>query len=251
MTTPFDCRKLNLTRDPLDPRDHGERMAFLRPPRLPSSMSYAHPTLVGPVVDQGETGSCVGQALASLCYFLFRLRTPNQAFSARWIWMAAKEIDQWMPSVMFDGAGTRARDALKVLNKYGACPELLWPFDEPLPWVYRETEIIRTAAQHRIGEYWRLSGLGAQRNHLATVGPFPIGVPVYENWSEIGSDGVVPMPHGALLGGHELLATGYDDATALVEAKNSWGPEHGSLGYVYLPYAYVEEHAWDAWGTCA
>jgi len=251
MTTPFDCRKLNLIRDPLDPRDHDDRMMFARAPHIPAHSSYNDVSLVGSVVDQGETGSCVGQTFKALCRFLFRSRVPGigTEFSARWIWLIAKDIDRKAQSVVFENAGTYARNALKVLNKFGACPEYLWPFNELLPSADLESAIIGAAAQYRIGEYWRLKNLKAQRMHLATVGPFPLGVPVYENWEEIGSDGIVPLPSGALLGGHEVLATGHDDPTELIEAKNSWGLKSGKRGYIYLPYEYVEEHAWDAWGV--
>ena len=234
-------RILNLRPDPIDPRDRSfasRRMGRGIVEELPDTIDYSG-RQVGPVVDQGMTGSCVGQACAALCYWLY-----GEMVSARWIWMGAKEIDSWVPSVCFEGAGTQIRDAFKILNKYGAPLNIFWPLEEQLPDSEVEHDIQADALTRRIGEYWKLETTLDQRTHLAQVGPFVVGVPVFENWDEIQYDGRVPEPGGAQLGGHALLICGYD--VGGFQVKNSWGEDWGKRGYGRISYDYP---IWDAWGT--
>jgi C1A family cysteine protease len=49
------------------------------------------------------------------------------------------------------------------------------------------------------------------------------------------------MPAGgeAIIGGHRVMAVGYDDQDALFICRNSWGSGWGDAGYFYMPYAYL------------
>jgi C1A family cysteine protease len=42
-----------------------------------------------------------------------------------------------------------------------------------------------------------------------------------------------------IIGGHAVLAVGYDDAKQVLIVRNSWGPAWGYQGYFYMPYAYT------------
>jgi hypothetical protein len=241
----FHQRILNLRPDAPDQRDRDFRYRHMElfHGDLPTLVNWN--SEVGPVDDQGKKGRCVGHAAASLMHWLHLRRADETVqFSANWIWIGAKEIDDSTPSVAFEGAGTTTRDALKFLRKYGACVDELWPLEAVLPRIDLEQAIIQDASAHRIAEYWRIGSDHSAKQHLATVGPLLVGVPVYENWERIGPDGRVPAPDGALLGGHQLLGSGYD-----VDGwwnKNSWGKEHGFHGFLHLPYDYP---VWDRWGA--
>jgi len=43
------------------------------------------------------------------------------------------------------------------------------------------------------------------------------------------------------LGGHAVLAVGYDDASQRFTIRNSWGTGWGMKGYFTMPYAYLED----------
>ncbi|MEM4233018.1 MAG: C1 family peptidase, partial [Thermoplasmata archaeon] len=75
-------------------------------------------------------------------------------------------------------------------------------------------------------------------------------------------DGKIPFPtkNERVLGGHAVLAVGYDDrmeiknpygdasTTGALMVRNSWGMSWGDEGYGWLPYDYVlKELAMDFW----
>ena len=49
------------------------------------------------------------------------------------------------------------------------------------------------------------------------------------------------MPSGGVLGGHTVLAVGYDDSKAQLIVRNSWGPGQADKGYFYMPYSYATD----------
>ena len=53
--------------------------------------------------------------------------------------------------------------------------------------------------------------------------------------------GHAPMPqhNEQVLGGHAVLAVGYDDSHQWFLVRNSWGTQWGMHGYFTLPYAYL------------
>ena len=54
-------------------------------------------------------------------------------------------------------------------------------------------------------------------------------------------NGKVPLPgkDELSIGGHAVLATGYDDRRQHFIVMNSWSAAWGDKGYFYLPYAYA------------
>ncbi|MBC7543713.1 MAG: C1 family peptidase, partial [Candidatus Sericytochromatia bacterium] len=63
--------------------------------------------------------------------------------------------------------------------------------------------------------------------------------------------GIVPLPDAALepfMGGHAILAVGYDDSKQHIIFRNSYGTAWGDKGYGYLPYTYFKaDWVGDAW----
>ena len=46
-----------------------------------------------------------------------------------------------------------------------------------------------------------------------------------------------------MVGGHAVLAVGYDDASQAFIVRNSWGVGWGQEGYFTMPYAYLTTRA--------
>jgi C1A family cysteine protease len=78
-----------------------------------------------------------------------------------------------------------------------------------------------------------------------------IGITVYSSFEspQVAETGIVPIPHFGeqVLGGHAVLAVGYDDDKQWIIFRNSWGESWGDKGYGYLPYKYVQKYASDMW----
>jgi C1A family cysteine protease len=66
---------------------------------------------------------------------------------------------------------------------------------------------------------------------------------VYESFEsdQVASSGTanMPGPDETALGGHAVMAVGYDDAKSRFIVRNSWGAGWGMSGYFTIPYAYV------------
>ena len=76
--------------------------------------------------------------------------------------------------------------------------------------------------------------------------PFVFGFTVYESFEgpDVARTGVVPMPghQEKSVGGHAVMAVGYDDSTQTFLVRNSWGSGWGLGGYFMIPYAYLTNH---------
>ena len=86
---------------------------------------------------------------------------------------------------------------------------------------------------------------------LADGYPFIFGFAVYESFEsqKVVRTGVVPMPRKAerMLGGHAVLAVGFDQQKKRFLVRNSWGEKWGQKGYFTMPYKYLETLAQDFW----
>ena len=78
---------------------------------------------------------------------------------------------------------------------------------------------------------------------LASGYPFVFGFTVYESFESdaVAQSGHAPMPGPGekVLGGHAVMAVGYDDSQQWFIIRNSWGTEWGMEGYFTLPYDYL------------
>jgi C1A family cysteine protease len=87
--------------------------------------------------------------------------------------------------------------------------------------------------------------LAQMKGCLASGYPFVYGFTVYESFesTQVAQTGIVPMPASSekVLGGHAVLAVGYDDSSQRFIVRNSWGPGWSLKGYFTVPYAYLTD----------
>jgi C1A family cysteine protease len=78
---------------------------------------------------------------------------------------------------------------------------------------------------------------------LAEGYPFVFGFTVFESFQAITKNGMMPMPKPKeqRLGGHAVMAVGYDDAKKMFIVRNSWTKNWGDQGYFYMPYSYISD----------
>ena len=193
-----------------------------------------------PVENQGDLGSCTGNALSGALEFLERkdkVRFVN--LSRLFIYYNERVIEH---SVKSD-SGAMIRDGIKTLKKQGVCSERKWPYVvskfavKPGPACYQE------GLEHQILSYQRIVTLDQMRACLAEGFPFVFGFTVYESFESqhVARSGVVPLPQAGerVMGGHAVLGVGYDDAERRFIVRNSWGANWGLKGYFTMPYAYL------------
>lgn len=223
-----------------DQRDYLLSAVMRVPAKLPTSVDLRRSC--SPVEDQGELGSCTANALAGALEYLERKdKVPFEDFSRLFIYYNERAIEH---SVNSD-SGAMIRDGIKTLAKEGVCSEAMWPYaiskfkNKPSSSCYKD------ALNHQITSYHRILTLDEMRACLAEGFPFVFGFTVYESFEsqQVAKTGLVNMPKKGerSLGGHAVMAVGYNDTKKRFIVRNSWGTDWGVKGYFTMPYAYVAD----------
>jgi C1A family cysteine protease len=194
------------------------------------------------VYDQGKLGSCTANAIGAALEFEQKKQgmksfTPSRLF----IYYNERVIENTVNS----DSGAQIRDGIKTVASIGACPELPdWPYDigkfavkPPDVPAYKDAPLGKALQYNRVPQM-----LNQMKGCLASGYPFVFGFTVYEGFEsdQVAKTGVVPMPAAgeAVLGGHAVMAVGYDDSTQRFIVRNSWSSAWGMNGYFTMPYAY-------------
>ncbi|HLZ68677.1 MAG TPA: C1 family peptidase [Dehalococcoidia bacterium] len=195
-----------------------------------------------PVYDQGQLGSCTANAIAGAFQFdelkqqLAASFTPSRLF----VYYNERAIE----GTTGTDAGARIRDGVKSIAKQGVCPESEWPYDPAQFAKKPSAKCYRDALQNRAIQYQRvLQDLMQIKGCIASGFPVIFGFTVYDSFEsqQVAQTGVVPLPAPTetVIGGHAVVAVGYDDASQRFIVRNSWGTGWGMQGYCTMPYAYL------------
>lgn len=223
-----------------DQRDH----LYAAPPRILSKL----PAQVDlrprcpPVFDQGTLGSCTANAIGNAYRFDLLKQRGSKSFvpSRLFIYYNERVIE----GTVDNDAGAMLRDGIKTLAKQGVCNDRSWPYeidryaDRPPGAAYREALRHQALSYQRlVQDAWQMKGC------LASGYPFVFGFSVYESFESpaVTRTGRMPMPGPGerMIGGHAVLAVGYDDRGQQFIAMNSWSTRWGDKGFFYMPYAYL------------
>lgn len=200
--------------------------------------------LCSPVEDQGELGSCTGNAAVGALEFLEMKESHFGDGYGDLSRLMAYYNGRAIEHTIRQDAGCEIRDVVKGLAKVGTCGESLWPYDERRFAQKPPRQAFEDAALRRITSYHRLVGLNDVRACLAEGFPVVFGFMLYESFESdaVALTGVLemPKPNERLVGGHAVLAVGYDDGERMLLVRNSWGPAWGLKGYFRMPYGYIE-----------
>jgi C1A family cysteine protease len=158
--------------------------------------------------------------------------------------------------------GAWLRTTMESLTLFGAPPERYLPYNiatfdvEPSAFCYA------FAANYQALIYYRLDPPGVARpalldtikNYINAGLPSMFGFTVYSSYIQANTTGKFPYPAPGerVVGGHAVVAVGYDDnlviqgtgtgspkTTGAFLIRNSWGTGWGAAGYGWLPYDYV------------
>ena len=214
-------------------------------------------SLMPPVRDQKERGTCVAHACAAVREYLLGPGASEAAdLSEQYLYWACKEKDNW------PGEGTWIKVGMEVLQAQGVCPEPTWPYNPrkvagnegqgPAPAGAREAA---EAFKISKGELLQARWVDSMKQTLAAGKPIAFAVPVYRYWltEPVKSTGDVRMPlsNEPTIGGHAMAIVGYEDDASVPGGgyfmiRNSWGDlwakdcELGG-GYARLPYEFISK----------
>lgn len=236
--------KYHWARQPVDARDYPYLPTLIE--SLASSIDLRQ--YCSPIDDQGQLGSCTGNAIAGAIDLLDRKTYNLQTRVSRlFIYYYERLIEG---TVNYDN-GAYIRDGMRATSTYGAPVENLWPYNINMFRTRPSNQAITDAAKRKVTLYQAASNFTAVQNALANGYPVVIGFDVYSSfegaWGNIrhGQSGAGMMPYPntrteQLLGGHAVCLVGYNNANNTFIARNSWGTSWGDNGYFYMPYQVIQ-----------
>jgi hypothetical protein len=189
--------------------EHDERSRAFPAARAPKVVSVTHARHCPPF-DQGQTGSCTGNAEAGVLMTdpLFVTGRSLSESDAVVLYEKATHLDRIKGVYPPDDTGSSGLAVMKAAKALGYI----------------------TGYQHAFGLQHALEAL--------VLAPVITGVSWFEGFDNPDADGMVTIS-GSIRGGHEFEVVGIDADAHTVRACNSWGADWGDHGYF--------QFSWDTW----
>lgn len=222
--------------------------------------------------NQGETGSCVGWAIADSVlrwHFVEAGRLPGEKhLSVRFIWMAAKETDDDTreATTFIEYADTKIEAGLNIAKRFGIVDEGTLPFSPTEMYMGDVADFYHIASQFKIADYKSLLGPGEEdvldsnlvckwlaENNQQGGGPIVVRMGTDSAFISAKKDNSILERFNALDAAsrkdHCAVLVGYyrQRDTTFFTLRNSWGQDWGDGGYAYLSKEYLEAAVQEAW----
>ena len=212
------------------------------------------------VQDQGSLGSCTANAWTGLLQYN-ECKNGNGGKNFKWLSrLFVYYNERVLNNTVNEDSGAELRDGAKVINKQGVCWEYEWPYNTGKFMQTPPAKCYTDALPNVINSYYALNTLTDMKTSLAAGQCFVFGFNVYDFFEsdQMAATGVLKMPSRSELangpvGGHAVMAIGYDDTKQVFTIKNSWGLGWGLPGnlngYFTMPYQYISDKnlATDFW----
>lgn len=220
---------------------------------LPKSVDLR--PLFPPITNQRELSSCTAHAgVALVQYFQQRAFGEYIEASPLFLYKVTRKFMQ-----LSGDSGIAIGPMMRAMMLFGIPPEDVYPYsiqafdDEPPAFSYAYAQNYQTLSYFNIDRHKLPPEEILVRIRIAIAAGFP---PIFgfTSYSSLFSDktkksGKIPYPdeNEKIVGGHCLVAVGYDDKKIIRNSKNPgafrirncWGTDWGKNGYGWLPYDYV------------
>lgn len=236
----LNIAKYHWLRDKPDARDH---LYSAAPVALPASVDLRQ--YCSAVEDQGQLGSCTGNAIAGIIELMQRKQNLARGKDVSRLFIYYEE--RVLIGTVNQDSGAYIRDGIKVVNKKGAPLESLWPYNISRFRTRPTNAAYNDALKRKATAYQRVTNFAGVKTALSQGYPVVMGFDVYSSFetSIVANTGMMPYPNvntEQLLGGHAVAIVGYNDNLngGRFICRNSWGSRWGAGGYFYMPYQVVQ-----------
>ena len=233
---PFSIPRYHWKMDKVDTRDHPYLLTGNTQPNTVDLRIYC-----SAIEDQGNLGSCTGNAIAGAIELMDKKNGRNLDVSRLFIYYYERLLEG---TVNYD-SGAYIRDGIRACYTYGAPVESLWPYNISKFRTAPTQAAITDAAKRKVTSYQRADNFAAVLDALTNGYPVVVGFSVYSSFESpsVARTGVMPYPNTSreqLLGGHAVLIVGYNKTNSTFIVRNSWGPRWGDNGYFYMPFQVIQ-----------
>lgn len=148
------------------------------------------------------------------------------------------EFNQYFLYALINGgrdAGSMISDALTALQQYGICLK----GDMPLQLAFQNQipqGAYNSASSHKLIRAYHCGTFEEICSAISLGFCCPLGIYVGDNFAQLDSEGVAPLPNGGG-GGHAICGLGLKKSARygwLIKIQNSWSSNFGLSGYCYL-----------------
>jgi len=222
---------------------------------LPAVIDYEY-EFVNFVLNQGQLGICVAAAGSNFLRFFRNKRLKlADAISMRALYAQAKL--QYEAGDTSD-SGLQVSDALNAMKQgqgyytleadYSSYPN---NSEADFPNYLIEAPLNVRKTDFLIKNFVSVNPTVYEiQKALYICGPMQLGITFAEEWMNVGSDGRLPLGQ-TIAGSHSMLLVKSDSNFENLDGTkgaftflNSWSPEYGHKGFIYIPYSFVNTQFW-------
>jgi hypothetical protein len=205
----------------------------------------------GPIGNQGELGSCT--AWSSLAWYnAWRVKKGGQ-------WTDYSELAQYWEERNLEGtvdsdSGAALFDAWKVFETLGVMLEKDDPYiiqnfrnkppeDKFIKGSQLPADLVKQIDPARMLEHT----LDALANGYPVLFGFYVFPELEGDYIKQTGILTLPTPDERSLGGHAVVAIGYDQNKQMLKIRNSWGEMWGDHGHFWMPFEFYQKYAFTAY----